>query len=135
MKKDNQNQTETMEDGQLDARQLFLNKPTRRHYTGAGAAILLVIVLHLAAQIVFFKSENPESEITSAKIENEQSVEIKPEYEAKKSVVVEMPAPVSPIVQPQPKKIAPALPVVKKKEPRESKVERLRRAEKILTGV
>ncbi|MDQ3800943.1 MAG: hypothetical protein M3384_16090 [Acidobacteriota bacterium] len=117
-------------------------KPARRHYTRAGAAIFVIIVLHFVSQFIFFQSEKvlPKTEAL-----NRQSVEIKPENKpeinkpetavtAKKpEAAVSIPT-VAPVVQPQPAS-APSRIMIKKKEPRESKAERLRRAERLLTGI
>lgn len=74
---------------------------------------------------------------------NQRSVEIQPEIETAAEIKTESEAPKpdvadaseteAPVVQPEPK-IVPSR-VVRKKEPRESRTERLRRAERILTGI
>ena len=114
----------------------FLSKLTLNHYTIAGAAILAIIVVHFVLQFTFIQSENFRSALTSMPPEpiKEKSVEIKTDHEAGKSDIVTMPKTVAPTAPPQ-RKIVPSQTVVKKKEPRESRAERLRRAEKILTGV
>ncbi len=142
MKRFNQNQIQTTRFGELKIRPSFLSKPTRKHYSKAGAAILAIIILHFVSQFIFFQSEKFESERTSAKTENErnneqndeQDVEIKTEYDARNSAIVTTSAPVPSTVQ-RDTKIAPSRSVIKKKEQRESRAERLRRAERILTGV
>jgi len=138
MKRFNQNQIQTTRVGESKIRLSFLSKPTRKHYSKAGAAILAIIILHFVSQFIFFQSEKFESERTSAKTENErnneQNVEIKTEYDARNSAIVTTSAPVPSTVQRE-TKIAPSRSVIKKKEQRESRAERLRRAERILTGV
>ncbi len=108
-----------------------------------GAAIFAIIVVHFVSQTSFFQNENFISKQNSPKIENEQSTETKTQYEAKSLDVKPMPdkatlktAPekATPSVSPKPK-IVPSNAVIKKREPGESKAERLRRAERILTGV
>lgn len=107
----------------------------RGYYAGVSAAIFAIIVLHFAAQFVFFNNKDLTSEKAFAKTENEQikpqSAEIKTEYKAINSDVVTTPPP---MIRRESRIIAsPA--AVKKKQPREARAERLRRAEKILTGV
>lgn len=142
MKRFNQNRRQVNGTGESNVRPSFLSKPAQRHYTKAGAAILAVIVLHFVSQFIFFQNEklSPEIEALSQqsveiKAENEPDVEIETESGAKKPEVAEVPdAAVSPTVQSEPKIIAPSR-IVKKKETRETKAERLRRAEKFLTGI
>jgi len=108
-----------------------------------GTAIFAIIIVHFVSQTSFFRNENFISKQNSPKIENEQSTETKTQYGAKSLDVKPMPdkatlktAPdeVTPSVSPKPK-IVPSNAVIKKREPGESKAERLRRAERILTGV
>ena len=144
MKKYNQNTKQPNKIGKSNTQSPFLSKSKRRLYIKAGAAIFAIVILHFVSQFIFIQNEKLEIEVTSAATENEQSVEsieniksieIKPlEDEAKTSEIVKAPVPVPPIVQPE-TKIAPSRMIIKKKEPRESRAERLRRAEKILTGV
>jgi type IV secretory pathway VirB10-like protein len=115
----------------------FFSKFTQRFPAKVGgAAISALIVLHFVSQFIFFQNESVPDENTMPKIENEQVFEIKPESEPiKPSVVVSPKRPATaPIIQPEPK-AAPVRKTIKKKEPVESKTERLRRAERILTGV
>lgn len=142
MKRFNQNRKQTSNIGESNIRPLFLSKLTRRNNTIAGAAILAVIVLHFVSQFVFFQSEKPafkneaiSQPIAEIKSENDSRIEIETEFEAKKPDVAEVPdAAVSPTVQPEPGTVAPSR-IVKKKETRETRAERLRRAEKFLTGI
>lgn len=118
----------------------FLNKLTQRFPAKVGgAAISALIVLHFVSQFIFFQNDNAPVEITAPKIENEQIVEIKPEKEPVKSDITALPAeavPAAPaVVEPVPAAAPPLQKSVKKKQSRESKTERLRRAERILTGV
>jgi len=140
MKRFNQNRRQANNAGESDVRSSFLSKPAQRHYTKIGAAILAVIVLHFVSQFVFFQSEKPAPKIEAVnqpsveiKTENEPIAEIKIESEAIKTDVAEAPEAAQPIVQPEPKN-APSR-IVRKKESRESRAERLRRAERILTGI
>ena len=133
MKRFNQNQGRTNEAGESNVRPSFLRKLSRRNNTIAGAAILAVIVLHFVSPFIFFKSEDEKSEKISPKIENEQIVEVKTEPEAKKPDIETMPEKAPLNVQPEPK-IAPPM-LIRKKEQRESRATRLRRAEKLLTGI
>lgn len=115
-----------------------------------GAAIFAVIVLHFAAQFVFFRgekivSENEtvnrqnveikaenEKQIVAAEPENQPDAEIKTEYDEARNLTARTTP--GDVVQPK-SKFEPEPAVIKKKETRESKAERLRRAEKILTGI
>jgi type IV secretory pathway VirB10-like protein len=143
MKSFNQNQGQAVEAVESSIRPFVLRRLTRRNQTIAGAAILAIIVLHFAAQFIFFQSEKPSPEIEaisrqSVEIESESepNLEIETQSEARKPDVVAMPEKAAPNIQPEPK-IAPSQQqtLIRKKEPRESKAERLRRAERLLTGV
>lgn len=125
-KRFHQNQIRTDKAGRLRVRPLL-----------TGAAIFAIIVLHFASQFVFFQSEKivseteaVDKEIVEVKRENEPGAEIRTEYEAKNSDAERVPDAVS-----SEPKLVPSRAVIKKKEPRESKAERLRRAERILTGI
>ncbi|HSK72855.1 MAG TPA: hypothetical protein VK892_14230 [Pyrinomonadaceae bacterium] len=115
----------------------FLSKLTLNHYTIAGAAIFAIIVVHFVLQFTFIQSENFRSALISIPPEpiKEKSVEIKTINEPIKLDIVTIPKTAAPTVSPPQRKILTPQTVVKKKEPRESRAERLRRAEKILTGV
>jgi type IV secretory pathway VirB10-like protein len=113
-------------------------RPAQRHYTVAGAAILVIIILHFVSQFIFVQSEK-----TSQKIEaiSHQSVEVMPENAevetesaARQPEAEPVPDVDVPEVQPETKTVQTRV-VIKKKETRESRTERLRRAEKLLTGV
>jgi hypothetical protein len=102
-----------------------------------GTAIIAIIILHFVSQFTFFQSENLEADKISPK-----SLEIKNQYETKKPDIATIPEIVPPVErddeQLEPKAAAkqPVVrqTVVRKKESRESKSERLRRLEKVLTG-
>lgn len=111
----------------------------------AGAAILAVIVLHfVVSQFISFESRK---ESSVAEVISQPDIEISTEYEAKKLDVAVAPkvvqaAPVTSISQSEAnddevelKRETVKQPLARKKEPRESRAERLRRAEKLLTGV
>ena len=131
-------------DGESNIQARRPHKSAQWHYTAAGAAILVIIILHFVSQFMFFQSEKTSQEIEAI---NHRSVEIKPEIEpsgaietegeTKKPEVADIPnAAPAPVVQPQSKPAPPpSRVVIKKKEPRESRAERLRRAEKLLTGI
>ena len=123
----------------------------------AGAAILTVVVFHSFSQLTFLQTEISELEAASPKIKSEPAAaaEIPPtEFAAKRpNSRIELPLttaasePTLPKVTPAPavvrrperEKVISArnvLPVARKKETeRESRAARLRRAERILTGV
>jgi len=134
MKRINQRQIQVKKVGESNIRSSFLSKPAQRRYARAVTAIFAIIVLHFVSNFVFFQSENLRSEQTSLKTENAQSAEIKTEYETSNLGAKTIPASVSPIV-PEPRSVAPSRRTTKKKESRETTAERLRRAEKILTGI
>lgn len=113
-------------------RSVLLSKLPKKQPTKLGAAIFALIVLHFLSQFVFFRGE-----IKTPQIENEQSVEIKTEYKAKMPEEIKMPdADIPKVAKPKIETSAPArkTAVRKKEEQRESRAERLRRAERFLTG-
>jgi hypothetical protein len=107
-----------------------------------GAAIIAVVFSHFAvSQFNAFQSEK-NSVVTEAI--NKQHVEIESEFEAQKPeifTITEEAVPVSSnfapeINRPTPKRVVIKQTEIRKKEThRESKAERLRRAERLLTGV
>ena len=124
------NQIQADEAAKSHFRLSFLSKLTQRFPAKVGgAAISALIVLHFVSQFIFFQNEN-----ISPKTENEQIVEIKPEYEPAKPDVVIIPKSTAPIIAQPERKAAPFRKVAKKKPRGESKAERLRRAERLLTG-
>lgn len=140
MKKHNQNTNQSNEAGKSNLQPPFISKPSRKLYIKAGTAIFAIIILHFVSQFIFIQNEKLESELTSAVTEPERSVEsidsneIKTEAKTRTSEIIKAPVPAAPILQPE-TKIAPSRTAIKKKEPRESRAERLRRAERILTGI
>ena len=129
------NQIQANEASESHIRLSFLSKLTQRFPAIiGGAAISALIVLHFVSQFIFFQNENVQNENISPKTENEQIVEIKPEYEPAKPDIVTIPKPTAPIVAQPERKTAPIRKVAKKKQRGESKAERLRRAERLLTG-
>ena len=129
------NQIRADETAKPHIRLSFLSKLTQRFPAKVGgAAISALIVLHFVSQFIFFQNENVQDENISPKIENGQIVEIKPEYESAKPDVVTIPKPTAPIIAQPERKTAPFRKVAKKKQRGESKAERLRRAERLLTG-
>lgn len=108
----------------------------RRNAIGI-AAILAIGILHFAFQISFIQSEKTPIAENPVKIEtvSEQPTENKPaEFEVKKADIILPPKPAPPTKLRQ-TEIAPAKPQLKKKDSAPTKSERLRRAEKILTGI
>jgi hypothetical protein len=143
MKRFNQNQIHKNNVTEKVIRPSFFSKSANRKNAGIVAAIFAVIVLHSAIQFGFFRSEEVSlkaeafsGQTAEIKFEREQSVEVKTETEIamKKPEIVKMPEIAAPIVQPEPKIVRSRV-VIKKKEPRLSEAQRLRRAERILTGV
>ncbi|MGI8884450.1 MAG: hypothetical protein ACR2IA_09440 [Pyrinomonadaceae bacterium] len=109
----------------------------------AATIIFAVIVLHFASQFIFFQDENNQTanlqiEKTSAVTETIKSVEIEPEYDAENLKIAAMPESVPPVIEPEiriaPSRTVMSQKIINKSEPRESRAERLRRAEKVLTG-
>ncbi|HEY0459310.1 MAG TPA: hypothetical protein VGC97_09260 [Pyrinomonadaceae bacterium] len=107
----------------------------------AVAAILAIGVLHFAFQMSFIRYEVSKNrtplEVPPVKIEQHSAPSADnnlDEFESKKADVL-MPEKTAPSVRRREAEIAPAKPKPKKKEAFESRTERLRRAEKILTGV
>jgi hypothetical protein len=105
-----------------------------------GATIITVLILHFAVSQFFFHEESAE-DFAVNELTTEQPVIIKPENEAKKAETINITDNVSAPAQPAPK-IEANQPVRKetetvnrKKPPRESRAQRLRRVERILTGI
>ena len=136
MKRDNQNRISANKIRQSKDRQLLTGVSAKRNQAIAGAIIFVVIVLHFVSQFVFFPRENFQNQITSAKTGVQENAKIKTAAGTKNSDTGATPIPAAPITQQMPKTPATPRAVIKKKEPaRQSRAERLRRAEKILTGV
>lgn len=105
----------------------------------AVGAILTVGMLHFVYQLSVIKTEKLQIAEVPPKVEQvRQQAPLKItkpfEFEAKKTDAVLPPKPAPALKQRQPE-TAPAKPQPKKKEAVETRAERLRRAEKILTGV
>lgn len=103
----------------------------------AMAAILAVGVLHFVFQISFIETEKMHIAESPVKIERvgEQTAETKPvEFSAKKIEVV-MPEKTAPAIRQRQSEVAPSKPQFKKKDSVEPRAARLRRAEKLLTGI
>jgi hypothetical protein len=106
---------------------------------------MTIAVVHFALQMIFIQKENLETVKSAVEIEHnfetaveknspaKQIIEIEPEqYEVKKVEVIAIPEFVKPAPRHR-KETVPATKPVKKKEVRETRAERLRRAERILT--
>lgn len=105
-----------------------------------GATIITVLILHFAVSQFFFYEEKAE-DFAVNELAAEQPAIIKPENEEEKAETINMTEAVSASAKPAPK-IEMKQPVRKetetvsrKKPPRESRAQRLRRAERILTGI
>jgi hypothetical protein len=107
----------------------------------AVAAILIIGVLHFVFQISFIQSEKNENrriaEVPPVKIEQlfEKPVDNKPLGFGIKKANVAMPEKSAPALKARPRELVPARPQLRKRETSESRAGRLRRAEKILTGI
>lgn len=143
MKQFNQNQGHTNESGEAIIRPTFFSKSAHKHNAGIVAAIFAVIILHSVFQFIFFRSEEISlkaeafsGQIAEIKAEKEQRVEVENESEIamKKPDIVKMSNAAAPTFQPEPKIVRSRV-VIKKKEVRLSEAQRLRRAERLLTGV
>lgn len=124
-----------------------LLKNSSKYYVLIGLFIMTIAVTHFALQINFIQKEKLETIETAVEVERniqpeiktlaKPVIEIEPEqYEVKKVEVITIPEFVKPAPRRQ-KEAAPApvKSVRKKKEIHETRAERLRRAERILTGV
>jgi hypothetical protein len=105
-----------------------------------GATIITVLILHFAVSQVFFVEENAQ-DFSVNELTIEEPAIIKQENETEKAETINMTEAVSLSAPPEPKvevkqQIEKETETVdKKKTPRESKAQRLRRVEKILTGI
>jgi hypothetical protein len=127
-----------------------LGRILKNPYTIIGAIIMVIGISHFTLQIFFIQEEKLQSVETALeqKIENETVVEkpkeqiirVEPEVyevktiEVKKVKVITMPETVK-VVPRRQKETVPARKPVKTKEVQETRAARLRRAERILTGV
>lgn len=148
----NQAQTNKSTDSAANIEMSFWKKLTRRRNRkiAGAAAIFAIIVFHFTSQFVFFRSENLSPSVTGdvsqpvaeSKTEVRREALIKtPEYEVKPPTSVK----VQPIVQPKEAvtvtttttktRIAIKKREMQPEQRRDSRADRLRRAEKMLTGV
>lgn len=117
----------------------FLRRISIKHYTIIGAVILAITVMHFVLQISFIQKENLRAVETAPEIvqppeQAVQVIEINPkEYEVRKVEIITIPEVVQPVA-PRQTEAAPVRIPSRKKPVRESRAERLRRAERILTG-
>lgn len=126
----------------------ILKKIARKHYIIVGAAILVITVTHFVLQLSFIQTKNlqitedlqvVETPVENVKLDKQpvgNKVEefVAKEYKTTKIKDITAPKIVKPAARRQPE-IAPPRILSKKKVNRESRAARLRRAEKILTGV
>jgi hypothetical protein len=126
----------------------ILGRISKRDYTIIGAVILAIGIVHFSLQVFFIQKENlqavetavaenePETAPVIAAAPEKRVITIEPEqFEIKKIKIITLPEIVKapPVRQ---KEFVRAGRSVKKKEvKRETRAERLRRAERILTGV
>ncbi len=120
-----------------DKRSLFSKKIFKWRNAVAIGAILAVGVLHFVFQISFIETEKMHVAELPVKLEQigEQTSATKPiEFEVKKVDVVNLEK-TAPANSQRQSEVAPAKPQFKKKDSVEPRVTRLRRAEKLLTGI
>lgn len=149
MKSFNKNRIQASKVGKRNVRPSFFNILPQKSHAMAAAIIFAVIVLHFASQFIFFQNEdnrtaNISPETISFNVEPAAgtvgNVEITPDEEAENIKIAVVPKPVQNAAVKTETEIAPSRTAsprltMKKKEIRESKAERLRRAEKLLTGI
>lgn len=105
-----------------------------------GATIITVLILHFAVSQFFFQEESAQ-DFSVNEVIIEQPAIIKPENKAEKADTINITDTVSPPIESEPKIEArreiqkEAETVNRKKPPRETRAERLRRVERILTGI
>lgn len=115
----------------------FFGMIFKRRNEMSVAAIFAIGILHFVFQLSFIRSEKPQLDEAPVKIEQvrEQTVETKPiEFEAKKVNIV-LPEKTVPTVRRRQPEIVPSKTHFRKKDADETRTARLRRAEKILTGI
>ena len=127
----------------------FSAKPKTKHYKLAATAIFAIFVLQFVWQFSFIQSEkvrNVEKTLNEIQLEElpakiiEKSVEVKTVFVERKAEILISPKNAMPIVYRQPAikltqpENKPTQAEIKKKPSRETKMERLRRAEQLLTG-
>jgi len=128
---------------------LSLKKIARKHYIIVGVAILVITVTHFVLQLSFIQTKNLqitenlqviETSVENVKldkqiVDNKEEEFVAKEYKAKKIKDITAPKTVKPVVRRQPETAPPPRILPGEKVNRESRAARLRRAEKILTGV
>ena len=138
-------------DGLSDAQsnKPFAKKPKKKRHKLAATAIFAIFVLQFVWQFSFIQSEklrNVEKNLNEIQLEElpakiiEKSVEVETVFVEKKAEIVIPPKNAIPIVyrqaenKPMQAENKPTQVEIKKKPSRETKMERLRRAEQLLTG-
>ena len=129
---------------------LPLKKLAKKHYILLGAAILAITVTHFVLQLSFIQTKKlqitEDLQVVETPVENIENVErtfankeqsfAAKEYKTKKIKEITAPKIVKPVARRQPEPEPPTPRVLpKKKVNPETRAARLRRAEKILTGV
>lgn len=124
------------------------SSPSKKYYAIIGAGILGIAFLHFGLQMIFIQNENLRSSEVAIETENknippvkenlpaEKVIEIKPEQFSIKEIEIKK-SPETLKAEPRRQKefVAPERKVFKKKEMPETRAIRLRRAERLLTGV
>jgi serine/threonine protein kinase len=127
----------------------FIRRQTEKHYNKAWVTIVAIVVLHFVLQFTFIQSENYQNtlSLTEAEQISHQNAVVSPEQKPRKPEVVKdpelfkepsivtMPDVLKTETAPPPRRVVPARSVIRDREPRETKAQRLRRAERILTGI
>lgn len=124
--------------GRMTAQNSFSRIVFKRRNAVAVAAILAIGVLHFVFQMSFIRTEvsksSPAIEVPPVKVEPVRAAPAAAPVEFKaKKINAELPSKNLPATKQRQSEIAPARPQPKK--PVETRAERLRRAERILTGV
>lgn len=128
----------------------FVLGKSKKYYLIIGAVILGIAVVHFGMQMVFIQKETlrsfesaiitddvPFSDVETVEANSpvEQTLEISPEHLSEKKVEL-ITVPEIRITERRRKEIVTPEPkIVRKKEVRETRADRLRRAERILTGI
>jgi hypothetical protein len=136
MKKFTQNREETKKT-EKKHRRLFAGKSLRKHEVIAGVAISVFAFLHFVSPFILTENKVTSTELPPVVTENKVSLTIEPNIEPKNADIVKPPSvPVSRTAQTEATKSSSPGAMTKKKQQtsRESRAERLRRAERILTG-
>lgn len=128
----------------------FVLGKSKKYYMVIGAVILGIAVVHFGMQMFFIQKETLRSFESAIETDNvpfsdvetveatspvEQTLEISPEHLSEKKVAV-ITVPELKIVERRKKEfVTPEPKIIRKKEVRETRADRLRRAERILTGI